>query len=69
MIQILKNKLINYCNELSIPLQELSMLVSFSGGVDNPVLSDTTVGAAMGSQVHMRAGRRGPQNVVSATAF
>ena len=42
---------------------------TFSGGVDNPVLSDTTVGAAMGSQVHMRAGRRGPQNVVSATAF
>ena len=38
MIQILKNKLINYCNELTIPLQELSILVSFSGGVDSMVL-------------------------------
>ena len=38
MIRILKNKLINYCNELTIPLQELSILVSFSGGVDSMVL-------------------------------
>ena len=28
----------NYCNELTIPLQELSILVSFSGGVDSIVL-------------------------------
>ena len=39
MIRILKNKLINYCNELTIPLQELSILVSFSGGVDSMVLA------------------------------
>ena len=38
MIRILKNKLINYCNELTIPLQELSILVSFSGGIDSMVL-------------------------------
>ena len=38
MIRILKNKLINYSNELTIPLQELSILVSFSGGVDSMVL-------------------------------
>ena len=38
MIRKLKNKLINYSNELTIPLQELSILVSFSGGVDSMVL-------------------------------
>ena len=38
MIRILRNKLINYCNELTIPLQELSILVSFSGGIDSMVL-------------------------------
>ena len=38
MIRILKNKLINYSNELTIPFQELSILVSFSGGVDSMVL-------------------------------
>ena len=39
MIRILKNKLINYCNELAIPLQELSILLSLSGGVDSMVLA------------------------------
>jgi len=39
MIQILKNKLINYCKDLTIPLQELSILLSFSGGVDSTVLA------------------------------
>ena len=39
MILILKNKLINYCNELTIPLKELSILLSFSGGVDSMVLA------------------------------
>ena len=39
MIRILKNKLINYCNELTIPLQELSILLSLSGGVDSMVLA------------------------------
>ena len=38
MIRILRTKLINYCNELTIPLQELSILVSLSGGVDSMVL-------------------------------
>ena len=39
MIRILKNKLINYSNELTIPLQELSILLSCSGGVDSMVLA------------------------------
>jgi len=39
MIRILKNKLINYSNELTIPLQELSILLSLSGGVDSMVLA------------------------------
>ena len=39
MIQIIKNKLINYSNELKIPLKELSLLLSFSGGIDSTVLA------------------------------
>ena len=39
MIQILKNKLIDYCNELKMSLHDLSILLSFSGGIDSIVLA------------------------------
>jgi len=38
MIRILKKKLRYYCSEIEISLQELSILLSFSGGVDSVVL-------------------------------
>ena len=39
MISLVENKLYEYCNELNIPIQELSILLSFSGGIDSTVLA------------------------------
>ena len=38
MIDILENKLETYCIEQGIPINESSILVSFSGGMDSTVL-------------------------------
>ena len=43
MISIIENKLYKYCNELNIPIQELSILLSFSGGIDSTVLATLLV--------------------------
>ncbi len=39
MIQLLEDKLSDYCREINIPLQYLSIVHSFSGGVDSTVLA------------------------------
>ncbi|HIM53038.1 MAG TPA: tRNA lysidine(34) synthetase TilS [Candidatus Marinimicrobia bacterium] len=43
MVQLLENKLSDYCKELDIPLQELSILHSFSGGIDSTVLASLLI--------------------------
>ena len=43
MVQLLENKLSNYCSELDIQLQELSILHSFSGGIDSTVLASLLI--------------------------
>ena len=43
MISLVENKLYEYCNDLNIPIQELSILLSFSGGIDSTVLATLLV--------------------------
>ena len=43
MIALVEKKLYEYCNELNIPIQELSILLSFSGGIDSTVLATLLV--------------------------
>ena len=43
MISLVEKKLYEYCNELNIPIQELSILLSFSGGIDSTVLATLLV--------------------------
>ena len=43
MITLLDKKLDEYCNELNMPIQELSILLSFSGGIDSTVLATLLV--------------------------
>ena len=62
-------------NEASSTMNQLVQKITggtntYIGGVAQPTLPDTSVGAAMGSQVHMRGDRAiGPKSVISATAF
>ena len=37
-ISLVEKKLYEYCYDLNIPIQELSILLSFSGGIDSTVL-------------------------------
>ena len=43
MISILEKKLYGYCDELNIPISKLSLLLSFSGGIDSTVLASLLV--------------------------
>ena len=43
MLSLVEKKLYEYCNELNIPIQELSILLSFSGGIDSTVLATLLV--------------------------
>ena len=43
MIQLLEDKLSVYCKEFNLPLQELSILHSFSGGIDSTVLASLLI--------------------------
>ena len=43
MIQLLDNKLSKYSNEIDIPLNKLSILHSFSGGIDSTVLASLLI--------------------------
>ena len=43
MISLVEKKLYEYCNELNIPIQELSILLSFSGGIDSTVLASVLI--------------------------
>ena len=43
MISYIENKLHGYCNELNRKIQELSILLSFSGGIDSTVLASLLV--------------------------
>ena len=43
MIQLLEDKLSDYCREINIPLQYLSIVHSFSGGVDSTVLASLLI--------------------------
>ena len=43
MISLVEKKLYKYCSELNISIQELSILLSFSGGIDSTVLATLLV--------------------------
>ena len=43
MISIIEKKLYKYCNELNIQIQELSIILSFSGGIDSTVLASLLI--------------------------
>ena len=43
MLSLVEKKLYEYCNELDLPIQKLSILLSFSGGVDSTVLATLLV--------------------------
>ena len=43
MISIIEKKLYQYCNELNMQIQELSIILSFSGGIDSTVLASLLI--------------------------
>ena len=43
MISLVEKKLFEYCKELNITIQELSILLSFSGGIDSTVFATLLV--------------------------
>ena len=43
MISLVEKKLFEYCKELNIAIQELSILLSFSGGIDSTVLASLLI--------------------------
>ena len=43
MISLIEKKLYEYCNELNIQIQELSIILSFSGGIDSTVLASLLI--------------------------
>ena len=43
MISVVNKKLFEYCHELNVPINKLSILLSISGGIDSTVLASILV--------------------------